>query len=761
MKPGIIYRSEWLMQDDTTTVKVDIFDTSVLIDDSDDPNIIELIPSGSPLKISVIDNDRDKLTPIKSKQAVIEVLTENGIDITTFTGGPDNQFYVEITTGEPQFIFKGFLVTADLNQAFLANPQVLTLTATDGLGFLRDAPLTDLDGNNPEGKHKLSHLLAYCLNKTGLALSIYVVNNLRHGSGVFTGPLFFSGAGQYFVTEGLLTTYFYVGQEITISGTASNDGTFIVTEVDNSSVITQVRINATITGESATPTITDTSSDVHLYNSVFLDAKTFETEIGECENCRTVLEKILGEDCYLTQYRGNWWIVRVDEFDEHDIYVAIFESSGTFGTFEGAMTYNKSVGQGEDLYMVRAAEIVERERPLNTAKLTFNYNTPLEILCNINYTRGPASGSGTLSGYSLYDIDCWTTSRDFGANETTPNTTAHIARKFNDLGYEDERFIVILQPASFTNPPTYIRSSRVPMKKKDMFSFSVDYGATNDNNSSDNFILGIGLIVLYGNDGSVWTLDCRTGEEEAWNETDAEISLFRREIQWDFSPDTEDLTEWKTFSITSYPLPVDGEVVVYLYAANRVSSSADNINMKYSNISFEYIQYINGSYRKYTGQYQKVTRPETGYLATRDKEVFISDSPKPLLKGSMFLLIDGKYVLTTKFYPLNVYPSTPPDNEVKPYGELQIRSVFNQWVYPNWVFSGTVKGVDNDWPDMIHKYILTDTHPSKDNRYFLLSSFEQDWKTGEMNATFIEVYDRVKMKRYSDDREFKYLERNG
>ena len=34
----------------------------------------------------------------------------------------------------------------------------------------------------------------------------------------------------------------------------------------------------------------------------YLDAKTFEADAGERENCYTVLEKILGHDCFVTQY---------------------------------------------------------------------------------------------------------------------------------------------------------------------------------------------------------------------------------------------------------------------------------------------------------------------------------------------------------------------------------------------------------------------------------------------------------------------------
>lgn len=38
----------------------------------------------------------------------------------------------------------------------------------------------------------------------------------------------------------------------------------------------------------------------HLYSDIFLDAKTFEKQIGESEDCYTVLEKILDKDCFFS-----------------------------------------------------------------------------------------------------------------------------------------------------------------------------------------------------------------------------------------------------------------------------------------------------------------------------------------------------------------------------------------------------------------------------------------------------------------------------
>lgn len=53
-------------------------------------------------------------------------------------------------------------------------------------------------------------------------------------------------------------------------------------------------------------------------NFRYLHALTFETNIGEFDDCYTVLEKILGENSYLSQEKNRWYIKRVDEYDNHD-----------------------------------------------------------------------------------------------------------------------------------------------------------------------------------------------------------------------------------------------------------------------------------------------------------------------------------------------------------------------------------------------------------------------------------------------------------
>lgn len=138
----------------------------------------ELEMADNPLTISTIDNDEDKFTVIKSKQAVIQCYTSAAININRFCQGGDNRYYVSIVCGTTQLLY-GFLSLGDLGQTFQPDPNLLVLTATDGLGFLNDEPLVNFDGDNPLGTWPIIDYIAWALYRTGLDLDIDVIMNIR------------------------------------------------------------------------------------------------------------------------------------------------------------------------------------------------------------------------------------------------------------------------------------------------------------------------------------------------------------------------------------------------------------------------------------------------------------------------------------------------------------------------------------------------------------------------------------------------------
>ena len=86
---GFIYRIEF-ENAEANTVRIDMSPTDILIADIDTPVVYDLTGSGTPLVISVINNDQDKFFPVRSKQATIQFISTVNFDITTFSSGADH-----------------------------------------------------------------------------------------------------------------------------------------------------------------------------------------------------------------------------------------------------------------------------------------------------------------------------------------------------------------------------------------------------------------------------------------------------------------------------------------------------------------------------------------------------------------------------------------------------------------------------------------------------------------------------------------------
>lgn len=773
---GREYRLEWLQSNVKSgisgtdisgrQIRVSIFQTSFIIGDLEVPEVIPMTAASEPLIVDILDNERNKYTPIKAKQATITFksnTTQQQV-IDTFCDWPDNEWYVEITDNATGvFILKGFLMLSDMQGLLFPDPTIVSLVVSDHLGSLREKPLVDSSGLTPEGKYRIAELLSMCLKQTGLSLNIKVVNNLRHGGGQLTNSCVFSFAGQYIVTSGLLTNFFYVGQQIVITGTASNNGTRIVTAVDNTGLVTQVTINAAIVSEVATATFTDSSSQSHLYEKIYLDAKTFEKEIGESEDCYEVLTKILGYDCFLTQYEGAWWIYRVDEFDDNGTYIASFDPDGSLDSIGGNTPIVMDIGREEDVKFVNANNLMMPDRPYKSVRLNYSFEYPKEIVCNIDFTRGDVDDDSNPLDIT-YLLECWTLYEGVpGYYGTVDGTTARIHRIFDTLSYEIEKYIVLTPRTTFEtstiNAATYIQSQAIPIEEQDRFTVSVDYKLTD--NSVGIATKRLLRLVLNGNDGSWWIL----GEDSVgdgipvWYDTSLwTTNSAKGGVDVDFESDN-----WNTISWEAPAAPVTGNLYIWLNQLNQNSAVYDSHDIKYSNLRFVYDPYINGTYQKFSGQYNQVTRADEPdkYNAKLEDRVYISDAKKVLQKGCMFISHDGG----TTFYRAQIYYSAaqfslgypPDDSYLHPFGWHQIQAVWNQHRWNTRFFESSVLGLGENWPDVVYKYSLTDSNPNTNNRYFILISYSQNWKNQVWDAVFAECFRTDEGRVYTDDFIFKLI----
>jgi hypothetical protein len=771
----------------------------VLIIDQTDPSgeTVEIELADNPVTIRVVDNNEDKFTPIRSKSCEIRLHTNPNINIMTFGAGGDNQYKVQICmnyTGNT--IFEGWLSISDLRQDFQPDPNVLVLTATDGLGFLKDLPLTDYNGNRFSGPHRLADYIAGCLAKTGLDKTLIAEMNVKESTQVTT----------------------YLG---------------------------------------------------HMYNTIYLDARTFMSSIDEFNDCFTVLEKILGEYCELSQQKDEWYIRAIDEFDAQSSIQVRFNANGTISGALPEVEYNKLIGSNMNLYQMGFMNDdtqVSLQRPYKFVRHQYQFEQPQELPCNSNFERGDfitdlPNEVINFETYTQkkYKLECWDLLK--GSPPTFNQFSSGdlwIKRLFEGFNREAFRYVVVNWP---TNPPEalVVKSKGIDVAFGDKFRLSWDFAFdSNLGIGSGNLI--VASILLEGNDGTYWFLNDPTGTATTslsfpanrelqmnWALSNANWSTNYKllTINEDFS--IYDNTEFRSITIDNVaPMPVDGKLFIIYHWGNNVSFASHDLRL--NNLRFEYLGQINGAWEAFTG-FENKTEQAGDYKASRDVDVFVTDSPKLLYKGTfqkvvgnalvidgtsatitffngnyftlpgywawkfvpgMTLLISGttnnnssnavvtdvaysiignvttvtlsittvaevdssytistyRYGLTEGFYNGAVFPDGPPDSTyIKPYSQIQNEAVWNQYNRVFSIFEGTIDGLDTyvldsidryDLPDLMHSYFLMDNHPATNNKKFKLLHFDQDPDLCEWNGVFIEVFDSTIPKVYTGH-SFKFL----
>ena len=495
---------------------------------------------------------------------------------------------------------------------------------------------------------------------------------------------------------------------------------------------------------------------VILYESGYLQSKTFEQEINESVDCYAALEMILSEDAFLTQSNGEWWIIRIDEMQDDAFRVSKYNADGVY---QSTNAYNpvQVFGPNEAICFANNATLVKVQAAVKSAKITYNYTFPKEIVDNIDFSRGDIFGILTQTPTEKrYHLEDWAN----GALGSTLAISPFIYRGFNSDGYETSRYVVL--GVANTDRPIWIRSSAIPISQLDKISFAVDWNLNENLSGSGIYSHVAALMLLEGEDGSFWgwnnTPFITTGNRwRTYNgdPNDAYNSLQMVESNW--NPDaTDESKDWITASTSTQPAPVSGNL--YIYLLSFVSPNFGAKETHYSNLRINYIPYINGTYTTYIGQTNTITQNLSTKKAI-DEEVKISDSPKKLFKGALFYNSGSIFKLIGRVYDGRQYPTTlPPEENRHPFGYNQAYCVFNQINRPFRVFDFEAQGLNafGITPDIIHKYTVNETTPHTTHKYFMLMHYELNVKLCELKGVMAEVWDTTLPKDYLSPLDFKY-----
>lgn len=783
MSWNILYRGKFVNQEtDSTnanvqqTATVDIYDTESGTAISP-TGIVSLEMADDPCITEVVNNEEDKLQVIRSKQLDIAIHTSSSIGLETFCEGGDQRWYVEMYTGV-EMLFKGWLSISDLKEQFQPDPNVMLLTATDGLGFLEAEDLTDLDGNIPENERTFIELLTWALAKTGLSLPIMVCLNIR---------------------EKLA---------IALNDDTTGEGHFLVyNSIDCK----------TFEGDSP-----GTLHDCLQAINKILGELCFVEQKNGLWWIQLVDEMRIGTARYFTR------------FDETGAFV--LNTTIAIESFIGAASPMQWMNDDAEASTERPVKKVTLDYKYELfAELVCNINFDRGAVISPPDLAAPTS-TGT------YELDCWTLRRQFDQPVTsTKRIERKFEFGYEKERYAVVTPCTggTATPWDFIESSPIEVQAKDRLSISVDFRFPSDFGL--GEGAVTYYPMRIYLFGEDGNWYYWWNPDTST-DASTFFWTNAGTSEEERLIPVGFILDTTDESQWQTISTTLHDMPVNGKLYIGLNQLHQGADSGDDQEAWFSNLQITYSPFINGQYTKFTGQQQIVTQPANPqkYKAIRQQQVYISDSPKKLFKGAilkrgddfliftgtvgfsgvgqdfdlsgdhrstfkpgMLIIISGtasnnitaritsvnyaiftdltqvfldkvtvaevgvtatiklaQYVLANQFYDAAAYPAGDfPDDAIHPFGQLQVFGVWYQYNRVMRKFEGTIDKLQSATrhPDLIDMFYLSDPNPNTNNKIFMLLHCVINHHLCSWEGFFHELADSTISRSYTGN-SFKYTQ---
>jgi len=125
-------------------------------------SIINLEGASNPFVLREFNTDEDIYKPLRPQEATISFLSQTGVSIDDFLGNSDVFCYVAFEfMSTTRFYWIGYLLQDDFQEVWQDTQHIITLRATEGLGLLKEQPLTDTSGNELIGNFTPYALLSY------------------------------------------------------------------------------------------------------------------------------------------------------------------------------------------------------------------------------------------------------------------------------------------------------------------------------------------------------------------------------------------------------------------------------------------------------------------------------------------------------------------------------------------------------------------------------------------------------------------------
>jgi len=706
-----------------------------------DGDPLELIPADSPLVVSELNSDENIFSPIRAKEYRIKFVTDNLVypGIVDFATNNDSDWKIDILVNGTTWL-TGFILTDQISEGWYTDNtnHYIELIATDNLGTLKKLPLKDIDGTDfvPTTKQYLVDIVKAALNQANSQLPINIYDNLfevdmndRNDTVVnsYTTTLTATAPHEFiYLIQG---TLIHVGDTLVITGSVSNNGSFTVVSMDRSQYFAYITVAETVVNEggtaSVTMEVTHVTSEIDAYQQCMVDMRTFTSSYNTFEDAYSVLTKILeSRNSILFQHMGEWVIIRISELFRFDtINGSHYAVDGLITAINNA-SWSADLNKDGDIIPVEQFMIKSFLNPVLSNTVTYKYQNFDELLCNEIWKRGTiVTNTDTLKEY---EVDCWNhyqgaiisttpASGAFGRREVIIAATEVISESYIFLAYEtagSHESFVISEPAQ--------------VSKDDKLNISFSRRLKNGYTGSGTEILA--RVLLFGNDGTYYTLD----DDGLWYLSNVSFTVNAKLLVCLFSSG-DDRAQWREKVIDCDYIPKDGQIKVMLYEGSQSNFTGQETHFK--DLKLTYKSYLEGkTFVNVEGDYNKLTL-STNLKDTAEYDVYLSDSPKYLFKGALFMA-DG--LTLTKLW----YEMSDPDIQypIKRFNAIDHYRMSRRNMLK--VDGSFYKWIKGEPINSIQKITINNGDANK--RFIPASIRDLDTSRSIFNSLLIEVYDETK-----------------
>jgi hypothetical protein len=500
-----------------------------------------------------------------------------------------------------------------------------------------------------------------------------------------------------------------------------------------------------------------------MFQQAKVNYRTFQKDATTFVSCYEALKIILDRFCTLEYWNGLWMIANIAEKQYVPVkrYYVDYTSSGSVMGGDEDTNSHGQIGKNVDLYPINETQQIYSRFAVKSVKTAYMYNVWPEIPRNSKFEQGTEFDSGVatdeddidndgdtseiIGTYKRFTIDDFQYGKFTSANSTFPFVPgADLAFResiYDTFGIEIERKLV-LQNSTGTN--NYLLHQPLPVSSQDKIKITFDFKHTGGSVDFGTVAILRAYIYRPGTTSApLWlhnSMQWRTGTVDS--------------VDY-FYDNGEDSSKWRSFSFEADIIPNDGNLYVLMEHGNGPG------DFEYRNFSLEYIPFVAGGYIQVKGDYW-FRNHSANYPDVIDEQVFISDSPKKILKGALLFndqLTDPAWYR----YGDHSIGDSNPLAESRHFKELLNIGRFNHSYRRMYALEGDFNGLNfspennigNKLPvGFFWKYREVDMASTRD--FVLVPPLNMDIGRGWIKANLVEVFNNSQDGTREGTAEFKY-----